>query len=131
VFSSLSDAWKQQIRLKWREHMAIASTCFAPIPGLKIVESTKTDFFHHGWHVVDEPCAGMTSPVSHEDQPRATREQVGARIPAEMVLGETPVDVASESAVPPDISRLNLSEAERRCDDPRHIARGGPQMASR
>jgi hypothetical protein len=109
----------------------IRGICFAPIEGLKIVQSGKTDFFHHGWYVVDEPCAGMERPTNHEGHPKPPEQRVGARIPGEVMPGEVPVDIASVSLVPPDISKLNLSEAERSCDDLRHIVRGGPNMASR
>jgi len=109
----------------------IRGTCFAPIEGLKIVRSGRTDFFHHGWYVVAEPCAGMERPTNHEGHPEPPEQRVGARIPGEVMPGEVPVDIAAASLVPPDISKLNLSEAERSCDDLRHIMRGGPNMASR
>jgi quercetin dioxygenase-like cupin family protein len=107
-----------------------ADNFFAPIEGLKIVTSGETGFLHHGWYVVDEPYAGMTPRTNHDGHPQPREERVGARIPDEVVPGEVPVDVASQSAIQPDNAALHLGETDGGYPDPRHLARGGPQMAS-
>jgi len=109
----------------------VQGNCFAAIPGLKITESVKADFFHHGWQVVEEPGAGALPRTNHDGHPEPVEQRVDARIPGDVVPGAMPVDVASQSLFAPNIDGLNLSEAERSYPDPRHIARGGPQMASR
>ncbi|MHB8620510.1 MAG: hypothetical protein ACYDAG_13210 [Chloroflexota bacterium] len=117
----------------------VRGTCFAPIPGLKIVEfrapsrNCLWDPYHspHGWLVVDEPCKGMTPRVNHDGHPAPLVQRVGARIPGDVQPGEQPVDTASGSLLFPCLDGLNLSEVERSCDDTRHIMRGGPYMASR
>jgi hypothetical protein len=54
----------------------------------------------------------------------------GARIPGEVSPTEQPIDVASQSKIPPPVEEDVLSAAERDVDDPRHIARGKPSMSS-
>lgn len=110
----------------------VAGNCFAPIPGLKLVKSGKTDFFHHGLYVVDEPCAGMAPRPHHDGHPQPVVERQGARIPDELVPGEKPPDIASMSLVPPTPDGLGLRSSVDACySDLRHLARGGPQAASR
>jgi len=53
-----------------------------------------------------------------------------ARVPGEIVPSEQPIDVASQSKIPPQIDERELSPAERGMDDPRHIARGKGSMSS-
>lgn len=52
----------------------------------------------------------------------------GARVPGEVRPMAQPIDIASQSKVPPTLPEL--SAAERDVDDPRHIARGKGSMSS-
>ena len=54
----------------------------------------------------------------------------GARVPGQAQPGQAPVDIASESQVPPRIEEDVLSPAERAMGDTRHIARGKSSMSS-
>ncbi len=110
----------------------VQGNCFAPIEGYMIVKSGPTDFRHHGWHVVDEPYAGMKPPAEHsaDSEPVVPRE--GARMPGQVMPGEVPVDTASMSLIPPTPAELGLhSSADASYPDLRHLARGGPHVASR
>jgi hypothetical protein len=53
-----------------------------------------------------------------------------ARVPGEVRPYEQPIDVASESVLPPELPEGQLSDAERAVRDARHIARGKPSMSS-
>jgi hypothetical protein len=52
----------------------------------------------------------------------------GARVPGEVRPNEQPIDVASQSKIPPPLP--DLGAAERDADDPRRITRGKPSMSS-
>ncbi len=74
----------------------VPDICFAPIPGLKIVEyrapsrNRLWDAFvaPHGWNVVDEPCKGETMRANHEGHPKPLVERMGARIPGDVQRGQ-------------------------------------------
>jgi quercetin dioxygenase-like cupin family protein len=106
--------------------------CFAPIEGYMIVKSGSTDFRHHGWYVVDEPYAGMKPETDRAGHPEPVVQREGARIPGQIMPGEVPVDTASRSLIPPSPEELGLrSSTDASYPDLRHLARGGPHMASR
>lgn len=109
----------------------VRGACFASIEGYRTVKSGPTGFRHHGFYVVDEPCAGAKPKADHSGHVSYVVMREAARIPGEVALGEVPADVASGTKMPPpDISNLGLSEAERSCHDLRHVVRGGPHLAN-
>ena len=109
-----------------------AGNRFAPIDGYIIVKSGPTDFWHHGFYVVDEPYKTMKAAHHREEYAQPAGPQIGARIPGEVVPGETPPDIASMSLIQPTPEELRIkSSVDASYPDLRHLGRGGPQAASR
>jgi len=110
----------------------VRGNCFAPIEGYTIVKSGPTSFRHHGPYVVDEPYKNMKPAPRREDYVKRAEPRPGARIPGEVMPGEVPVDTASRSLIPPTPAQLGITNSvDASYPDLRHLARGGPQMASR
>ncbi|HLG72240.1 MAG TPA: cupin domain-containing protein [Chloroflexota bacterium] len=109
----------------------VRGNCFAPIEGYTVVKSGPTSFRHHGFYVVDEPCKGMKAPRQTAESNWSYNPGAPARIPGEVVPGETPVDLASMSLMPPTPEELGIrSSVDASYPDLRHLARGGPHLAS-
>jgi len=109
----------------------VRGNCFAPIEGYTVVKSGPTSFRHHGFYVVDEPCKGVKKTRQSEESGWSYDPGAPARIPDEVVPGEIPVDTASMSLVPPTPEELGLrSSVDASYPDLRHLARGGPHLAS-
>ncbi|GEM_PF-4490837 len=109
----------------------VRGTPFAPIEGYLIVKSGPTSFRHRGFYLVDEPYKHMTAPQHRREYVASAEAQPGARIPGEVPSGEQPVDTASMSLVPPTPEELGLrSSVDASYPDLRHLARGGPHLAS-
>jgi quercetin dioxygenase-like cupin family protein len=110
----------------------VRGNCFAPIEGYTIVKSGPTSFRHHGFYVVDEPCKNMKPARQREEYVKYEEPRPGARTPDEVMPGEVPVDMASRSLIPPTPEELGITNSvDASYPDLRHLARGGPQMASR
>jgi hypothetical protein len=106
--------------------------CFARIDGYTIVKSGPTSFRHHGFYVVDEPYKNMKPARQREEYVKYEEPRPGARTPDEVMPGEVPVDMASRSLIPPTPEELGITNSvDASYPDLRHLARGGPQMASR
>lgn len=109
----------------------VRGNSFAPIEGYAIVKSGPTSFRHHGFYVVDEPYKGMKAPRHSEEYVKPAEARIAALTPGEVLPGEQPVDTASMSLVPPTPEELGLrSSIDASYQDLRHLARGGPHLAS-
>lgn len=86
-----------------------------------------------GWPPLTEG-PNEVGPTDQAGEYRAVKQvlpaEPSARVPGEVRPTEQPIDVASQSQIPPRIRADLLSPAERGLDDPRHVARGKPNMSS-
>jgi hypothetical protein len=74
----------------------------------------------------------MKPAPQRKDYIKHAEPRPGARIPGEVMPGELPVDTASGSLIQPTPAQLGITNSvDASYPDLRHLARGGPQMASR